>query len=69
MKVDAKERICGVRPADLKKLLRRGDRFDTPTAMKYWELEEPEITAVLAAMQHEGWIQFCGKEEGVDWWV
>ena len=68
MKVDANERICGVRPAELKRLLRNGDRFDTPTAMKHLELEEPEVTSVLTAMQQEGWIQFCGRNEGVDWW-
>lgn len=68
MKVDAKELICGVRPADLKKLLRAQDRFDTPTAMRHWDLEEPEITATLAALQQQGWIEFCGNMDGIDWW-
>lgn len=47
MRVDAKERICGVRPADLTKLLRTAERFDTPTAMKYLESEEPRENTEL----------------------
>jgi hypothetical protein len=64
MKIDAKELICGIRPADLKKLFRAEERFDTPTAMWYWSLEEPEITEVLAKLQQQGWIEFRGRTEG-----
>ena len=53
----------------MKNLLRKGyERFDTPTAMKCLELDEPEITARLSALQQSGWIEFLGVRDGVDWW-
>jgi predicted nucleotidyltransferase len=69
MKVDRREPICGVRPAVLKSLLRKGyERFDTPTAMEHLELDEPAITATLCALQQSGWVKFLGTRDGVDWW-
>jgi hypothetical protein len=69
MKVDRREPICGVRPAVLKSLLRKGyERFDTPTAMEHLELDEPAITTTLCALQQSGWVKFLGTRDGVDWW-
>jgi hypothetical protein len=69
MKVDRSEPICGIRPAVLKSLLRKGyERFDTPTAMEHLELDEPAVTTTLAALQQGGWIQYLGSREGVDGW-
>jgi hypothetical protein len=59
--------ICGVRPALLKRLLRRDD-FDTPTAMKDLDLREPEATETLVALEAEGWISHAGIHEGIDHW-
>lgn len=67
MKVE--KTICGVRAADVRTLLRKkGERFDTPDAMRLWGLEEPEVTSVLVQMQQEGWIAYGGRKGGVDWW-
>jgi len=67
MKVDRREPICGVRPAVLKSLLRKGyERFDTPTAMEHLELDEPAITTTLCALQQSGWVKFLGTRDGVD---
>lgn len=69
MKVDRREPICGIRPAVLKRLLRKGyERFDTPTAMEFLELDEPTITTSLAALQQDGWIEYLGAREGIDGW-
>jgi hypothetical protein len=43
MKVDAVKLISAIKPAVLKGLLRK-DRFDTPTAMNWLGLDEPEVT-------------------------
>lgn len=67
MKVDAAKFICGIRPAILKGLLRK-DRFDTPTAMKWLDLEEPEVTGTLKNLQKAGWIVFDGCDDAIDYW-
>jgi hypothetical protein len=65
MKVDRREPICGIRPAVLKRLLRKGyERFDTPGAMAFLELDEPAITATLAALQQGGWDRVPGHAGG-----
>ncbi len=69
MKIDLKEPICGIRPATLKSLLRSGyEGFDTPTAMRVLELDEPAITTTLSALQQGEWVNFLSTRQGVDWW-
>lgn len=67
MKVDASKPICGVRPAVLKNLL-RNDSFDTPTAMKCLDLDEPYVTETLTRLERARWISFTGTHDGVDTW-
>ena len=51
----------------LKGLLRK-DRFDTPTAMKWLGIDEPEVTSTLRSLQRSGWIEFEGTSESIDYW-
>jgi predicted nucleotidyltransferase len=67
MKVDAVKLISGIKPAVLKGLLRK-DRFDTPTAMNWLGLDEPEVTTTLKSLQKSGWIEFEGTSESIDYW-
>ncbi len=67
MKVDAAKLISGIKPAVLKGLLRK-DRFDTPTAMIWLGLDEPEVTTTLKSLQKSGWIEFEGTSESIDYW-
>jgi len=59
MKVDAVKLISG---------LLRKDRFDTPTAMNWLGLDEPEVTTTLKSLQKSGWIEFEGTSESIDYW-
>jgi len=68
MKVDRREPILRHPAAVLKSLLRKGyERFDTPSAMEFLELDEPAITMTLAGLQ-QGGIEYLGALEGVDGW-
>lgn len=67
MDIDARKPIAGIKPALLKRLFRK-ERFDTPTAMKWLQCEEPEITRKLCTLEREGWITFDGTLEAVDYW-
>jgi len=53
----------------LRTLLRKGgEGFGTPTAMNLLDLEEPEITRTLSALQQSGWIEYVGRRDGIDRW-
>jgi hypothetical protein len=61
VRIKPKSKIGGI-PATLVKRLCRLERFSTPAAA--WELKllEPEISSVLAALQREGYLSFCGQD-------
>lgn len=67
MKLDREESICGLRPAVLKKLITRYS-FTTPKAMQVLGQCEPDISQTLAALHHEGWIEFVETAAFIDHW-
>ena len=67
MHIDRDGVICGLKPAELKQLLRR-DYFSTIEAMKAWGMNEPGVSRTLRQLAEEGWIAFDGVREHAESW-
>lgn len=68
MNIDRDGVICGLKPAELKQLLRR-DYFSTIEAMKLWAMNEPAASRTLRELAAEGWIAFNGVRDHVESWT
>lgn len=68
MDIDARKPIAGIKPALLKRLLKQ-ECFSTPTAMKWLQLQEPDVTRRLRALHRAGWVDFRCRDDGVDYWT
>jgi hypothetical protein len=67
MHIDRDSLICGLKPAELKQLL-RGDHFSTIEAMKVWAMNEPAVSRTLRELAAEGWIVFNGVCRHAESW-
>lgn len=68
MKIDPKKPIAGLRPAALKKLLRR-EHFNTVDAMRDLRIREPLASTTLRKLAAEDWVSFDGTtSNGLECW-
>lgn len=67
MRIDRQSDICGVSPADLKRLVRR-DAFNTLDAAFDLTLDEPALSSTMHDLERSGWIEWTGRDRHVDRW-
>jgi predicted nucleotidyltransferase len=67
MRVPNGEQIAGLSPAVVKRLVRQ-EQFDSPSAMRVLKLGEPRASEILTELCLQGWIDFAGTENFIDWW-
>lgn len=67
MRVDREQAICGVKPAELKRLLQR-EAFSTVDAALEFGLSEPALSMAMRDLERGGWIEWRGRDRHIDLW-